>query len=199
MPKETNNRPALEVAGPGYDLFRDPAVPFPGVPGAAIPCRFTASVRDRENQCTAHFEVVVEDGRPRIHGLALVSDGNPRTPTELRRLPIGSYLDAVVRAALMKPPTSTFGTVTTTVVKVMDAEEGFRAVEAGKASRRRRRPVTRETLERVRDAYNDAPKRKKTAYVADAMDCAEGYARQLVKKARDEKLLPPSGRRKNDG
>jgi hypothetical protein len=181
------------VVGPSFNLMKDPFVPFPGVPDAAIPCRFTAEVRDRENGCTAQLEVVVDEGRPRIRSFTVRAEGDPLTPTELRRLPLGAYLDAVVTVSVTKVTQ-----VTEEVFRIApftDMNDAAGVTEAAKRSRRQRQPVTRERLVAAATAYQEAPARRKSEHVAKELDVDSSYARQLIYKAREAGLLPPTGRK----
>lgn len=182
-----NDFDRIEVTGLTFNFVTDGPVPFPGVPGAAIPRRFTAAVRDRANECTAQIEVEVDDGRPRIRTIAIHADGVALTPTSLRRLPIGAYLDGVVTRAVLKVERETESTVR--IEPIMDFDEAFKVTNAGKAARRRRQPVTSETLAAVAAAYREAPPRQKSAHVAVRLGVQDGYARQLISRARREGLL----------
>ncbi len=178
----------LEVTPPSFNLIKDRPVPFPGVRGAAIPRRFTAAVRDRRNNCSAQLEVETDDSRPRIRALTIRSEGDALTPTGLRRLPIGSYLDAVVSVSILRVQR-----VSDTEVEIsptMTFEEAVKVTKAGKAARRQRQPVTRERLEAAAKAYQEAPPRQRSEYVAEQLGVEPGYARQLIHRARKEKLLP---------
>jgi len=178
------------VVGPSFNLMKDPFVPYPGVPGAAIPCRFRAEVRDRENACTAQLEVVVDDGRPRLRSFTVRAEGEPLTPTALRRLPLGAYLEAAVTVSVTKVTMVSEGLFN--IGPFTDMNEAAGVMEAGRATRRRREPVTRERLVEAATAYQEAPARGKTDYVAERLGVEPGYARQLIHKARHEAgLLPP--------
>ena len=180
---------ALEVAGPSFNLVKDRPVPFPGVPGAAIPRRFTAAVRDKANRCTAQLEVETGDGgRPRLRSFAVRSDDGPLTPTALRRLPIGSYLDAVVTVSILRVERVSDEDVK--ITPIMDFDDALKIVKAGKAAARRRQPVTPERLAAVAAAYAEAPPRQRSERVAEALGVEPGYARQLIYRARKEGLLP---------
>ncbi|HEX2041537.1 MAG TPA: hypothetical protein VHF24_02780 [Acidimicrobiales bacterium] len=179
----------LEVSH-SFNLMKDPPVAFPGVPGAAIPRRFTGAVRDPANGCKAQLEVEIHDGRPRLRSFTVVTEDDPLTPTDLRRLPIGSYLDVVVSSAILRSQRSPGGDVI--LSPITDFNEAVTITKAGKAARRRR-PVTRERLEAVAAAYRGAPPRQTSEYVAEQLGVGEGYARQLIHRARKANLLPAKG------
>lgn len=181
----------LEVSPPRVNLMKDTPVPYPSVEGAALPRRFDSAVRDLDNGCTAQLEVVVHDGRPRIRSLVLTGD-TPLTPTDIRRLPLGAYLETAVATVVMKATVIAPGNVSITP---MDYGEVVGTMTRARVPRQKRAPITPATLERVAAAYNAAPRGQRTQHVADELDVEPGWARQLVMKARNAKLLPPTGRK----
>lgn len=182
---------SLEVGPPDFDLTREGPVPFPGVPGAAIPRAFTVPVRDPANCCVVQMEVEVTSVGARLRSFAVRAEGDPLTPTSLRRLPIGSYLDAAVTRAVMRMDAfvDTGGENRYLVTPIAELDQAVKVMNAGKAARRRRQPVTTDRLAAVASAYREGPDRGKSEYVAEQLGVESGYARQLIHRARKAGLL----------
>ena len=185
----TDHELRFQVRGPAFNLMKDPYVPFSGVRGAAIPCRFTCEVGDLDADCTAHLQIEVTEGRPRLRSFTLTASGdNLLTPTAIRNLPLGTYLDLAVARAVAR--TSKVTEEVTKIAPFATFDEAADVMKAGRAVRRRQQPVTDERLEEAAEAYREAPPRQKTQHVADELGVGYGYARQLVHKARKAGKLP---------
>ena len=167
------------------------------LPGTSVglPTRFLSDVLDRERLVRLRAEVIVTD-RPRISRVTIDSDAG-LTPTDLRALPWGRYLDAACEAA---GPTrievaSDGSGITAHPIAESDSATALASIHA---ARRTKAPVTRETLETVARLYREAPSLNKPRgeHIAEQMYVSTSWARQLVGRARAEGLLPKTTMRR---
>lgn len=175
--------------------MQDLPVALPGAPGFAVPRQFSAWVADADRGLLIGLSIEVNE-RASIVDLAV--QGAPVTPSELRDLPWGAYLDVALGKVMMRAERVPGPNPHTLVTPLSGSQEVAAALSAHKGYRRNRgrRPVDADRLRRVADLYRAATEQEIPTgdYIASAEGVSPGTARSLVARARAAGLLPPASR-----
>lgn len=159
---------------------------LPGVPGRAVPRRFSAGIVDPARKLEVTLSVAVTD-RPRITALQVVTgDDQGVKPSELSRLPLGRYLDLALDAVVQPVEETGPGTYLVGFPDALSDADRTAATQLHKSKRRRRRKVTPERLDHIAKLYREALEANEPTgqYIADQEHVSAGTARQLVHQAR---------------
>ncbi len=159
-------------------------------PATALPREFTASFTFPKDH-TFEMDIAVEHTTPVCNQLRVIRnpERGPLTGTELRRVPLASWLELVCREAALRVEEASPGGV---AMSPASAEE---QVAAARASRRHRNAMTDELLREVANAHQsrdpETDARSPVEVVRDAFHVSPSTAHRYVSLARKRGFLPP--------
>ena len=185
----------IQVVETSYSFLAGRPVPLPGVRGYVVPQSFSAWIEDTKNAVLVGLHLEVDEGRLGVAELA-IKPRSPLTLAEFRKLPYGDYMETATAHVMLRSehvPASP-GTVRLSPLSSVSAARDA-ASRSRRTQRGPRREVTRERLARVAALYREAIEQgapSVSAYIAEREYVANGTARALVARAREEGLLGPA-------